>query len=324
MFKMILRCVSFTVFLVTLNNTNAQSFPSKPIRLIVPYAPGGTVEALARLIAQKMGDHLGQPIVIDSRPGASGTLGTQLAAKSAPDGHTLLVTSLSPLVINVSMFPGKPPYDPERDLSPVSLITRLPLVIAVHSDTPLHNVMELITLAKANPGKLTYGTSGSGSINHLTGELFKSAAGMDMLHVPFKGAGPSVVALLSKQIDIIVAAPPSITSFIRTGRLRGIAVSGVKRSPALPDVPTIGESGIPGFNATAWYCLMTAGNTPRSITNKLRVAMLKSLETPQISERLLGEGGVPEPSTPEELGSLIHSEIPKWAKIVKASGATLE
>lgn len=303
---------------------HAQSYPTKPIRLIVPFAPGGTSEVLARIIAQKMTENLNQQVVIDNRPGAAGSLGTSITAKSSPDGYTLVFTSLSPIVITVSMYAGKPPYDPEKDLAPISLITRVPSVLAAHPAVPARTVKEVISHAKANPGKMSYGSSGTGSVNHLIGELFRTAAGIDLLHVPYKGAGQGLIALLSKEVDMILAAPPAVMPHIRSGQLRAIAVSGATRSPALPDTATIAESGVPGFEATAWYCMMAPGRTPRPVIDTIRASLIKAITAPPVSERLLAEGAAPEPSTPEELGRLIHNDIKRWARAVQVSGAKLD
>jgi len=298
----------------------AQSFPTKPIRLVVPYAPGGTTEVLARLVSQKMGDILGQQIVIDTRPGATGTVGTTLVARAQPDGYTLLWTSLSPIVINPSTQPTLP-YDPQRDLMPVSLITQVPSLIAVHPSVPVKNVNELIALAKANPGKLNYGSSGAGGINHLTMELFNAAAGIHMLHVPYKGAGPAVIAALGKEVDMAVAAPPAMMPHITAGRLRGVAVTSLKRSPALPDVPAVSET-MPGFSATAWYGMLAPVGTPNGVILQLNKALASALETPQVKARLLAEGAAPESSSPAELAAIIRNDIGRWAKALKIAGIT--
>ncbi len=303
---------------------HAQSYPTKSVRLIVPFAPGGTSEVLARIIAQKMAENLGQQFVIDNRPGAAGSLGTAMTARSSPDGYTLVFTSLSPIVINVSMYAGKPPYDPEKDLAPISLITKVPSVLAAHPGVPARTVKEIISFAKANPDKMSYGSSGTGSVNHLIGEMFRTAAGIDLLHVPYKGAGQGLIALLSKEVDMILAAPPAVMPHVRSGQLHAIAVSGATRSSALPDTPTIAESGVPGFDATAWYCMMAPAGTPRPIINAIRASLIKAITVPPVSERLLREGAAPEPSTPEELGKLIHDDIKRWATVVKLSGAKLD
>lgn len=303
---------------------HAQSYPTKPIRFIVPFPPGGTSEVLARIIAQKMSENLGQQIVIDTRPGAAGSVGTSMTAKSAPDGYTLVFTSLSPIVINVSMYKGKPPYDPEKDLAPVSLITRVPSVLTAHPGVPARTVKDVISFAKANPRKMSYGSSGAGSVNHLIGELFSAAAGIELLHVPYKGAGQGLIALLSKEVDMILAAPPAVLPHIRSGQFRAIAVSGGTRSPALPDTPTLSESGVPGFDATAWYCLMAPAGTPRPIIDIIRASLIKAMAARPVLERLLAEGAAPETTTPEEFGKLINIDIKRWAKAVQISGAKLD
>jgi tripartite-type tricarboxylate transporter receptor subunit TctC len=300
---------------------HAQSYPNRPIRLIVPFAPGGTSEVLARLIGQKMAEHLGQQVVIDTRPGASGGLGTALTANSTPDGYTLLFTSLSPIVINVSVQ-SKVPYDPQKDLAPISVITKVPSVITTNADFQVRTVKELIAYAKANPGKLSYGSSGTGSVNHLIGELFKAAAGIQILHVPYKGAGAGLIALRSKEVNMILAAPPAVLPHVRSGVFRALAVSGAKRSPALPDTPTISESGMPGFDVTAWYCLMAPAGTPRPVIDKVRGALVKTITAPPVSDRLIAEGAAPEPTTPEEFAKLIDMELKRWAKAVDIAGLT--
>lgn len=297
-----------------------QDFPTKPIRLIVPYAPGGTTEVLARLVSQKMGEILGQQIVIDTRPGATGTVGTTLVARAQPDGYTVLWTSLSPIVINPSTQPSLP-YDPQKDLTSISLITQVPSLIAVHPSVPVNSVKELIALAKATPGKLKYGSSGAGGINHLTMELFTAAAGIQLLHVPYKGAGPAAIAALGKEVDMAVAAPPAIMPHLTTGRLRAVAVTSVKRSPALPDVPTVAET-ISGFSATAWYGMLAPAGTPSKIILRLNKALASALESPQVKTRLLAEGAAPEPSSPSELAAIIREDIGRWAKALQIAGIT--
>jgi len=296
----------------------AQTYPTKPLRLVVPYAPGGTTEVLARLVAQKMGENLGQQIVIDTRPGGSGTIGTTMVAKAPPDGYTLLWTSLSPIVINVTTQPSLP-YDPQKELAPISLITHVPSVFAVHPSIPARSVKDLIALAKTSPGKVKYGSSGAGGINHLTAELFNAAAEIDMLHVPYKGAGPAVIAAMGKEVDMVVAAPPAMMSQINAGRLRPIAVTGAKRSPALPDVPAVAET-IPGFSATAWYGMLAPAGTAPRIISQLHKALLSSLGAPQVKERLLAEGALPEPSSPAELAELIRADVSRWAKALHIAG----
>jgi tripartite-type tricarboxylate transporter receptor subunit TctC len=300
----------------------AQSYPTKPVRLIVPFAPGGTSEVLARLIGQKMGEYLGQSVVIDTRPGASGSLGTGLTANAQPDGHTLLFTSLSPIVINMHIPGVKISYNPEKDLAPISVITKVPSVFAVHSSYPAQSIKELVTLAKTSPGKITYSSSGTGSVNHLIGEMFKSTAGINILHVPYKGAGQGLIGLLTKEVNMTLAAPPAILPHTRSGQVRALAVSSAARSPALPNVPTISESGYPGFDLTAWYCLMAPAGTPNAIIETIRSALVKTITQPPVSDRLLAEGAAPTPNTPAEFAKLIHTDLKVWAQAVKISGAS--
>ena len=235
-----------------------------------------------------------------------------------------MLTSLSPLVINVHMFSGKPQYDPQKDLAPISLITKVPSVITVHNTSALRSMKDVVAAAKANPGKLTYGSSGAGGVNHLITELFRSAAGIELIHVPYKGAGPAMIALLSKEIDISVASPVAIMSQVRAGQVRALAVSGAARSPTLPDVPTIAETAVPGFDSTAWYAMLAPAGTPRAYIDKLQGAVVVAMRTPLIIERLNAEGAAPEPTTPEALRKLIEVDSQRWAKAVKISGAKLD
>lgn len=299
----------------------AQTYPTKPVRLIVPFAPGGTTEVLARLIGQKMGEHLGQSMIIDTRPGASGSLGAGITASALPDGYTLLFTSLSPIVINVNLSKMKLSYNPEKDLAPISVITKVPSVFTIHADSPMRSIKDLVAAAKAAPGKISYGSSGVGSVNHLIGEMFKLNAGVDLLHVPYKGAGQGLVGLMTKEVQMILAAPPAVLPAVRSNQLRALAVSSAKRSPALPKVPTVIESGIPGLDLSAWYCLMAPAGTPRPVIDKIRDALIKTITNPPVSDRLNGEGAAPEPTTPEEFAKLIRTDLKVWAKAVQISGA---
>jgi len=315
----------WSIALITLglvcNPAQSQKFPTKPVRLIVPFAPGGTSEVLARMIGQKMGEHLGQTVVIDTRPGASGSLGTGLTAAAQPDGHTLLFTSLSPIVINMHMPGATTSYNPEKDLAPISIITKVPSVFSVLSPHPAKNIQELIALAKGNPGKISYSSSGAGSVNHLIGEMFKSTADVNILHVPYKGAGAGLIGLLTREVNMTLAAPPAILPHIRNGQARALAVSSGSRSPALPNVPTIAESGYPGFDLTAWYCLMAPAKTPDAIIETIRAALIKTITQPPVSDRLIAEGAAPEPTTPAEFAKLINTDLKTWARAVKISGA---
>jgi tripartite-type tricarboxylate transporter receptor subunit TctC len=302
----------------------AQQYPSKPVRLIVPFAPGGTTDILARTLGQALGDNLGGQVISDNRAGASGNLGTEIAAKAPPDGYTLLLGVISPPAINVTLFGAQLPYNPDKDFAPISLITKVPQVISLHPSVPARSLKQFIALAKAQPNKLNYGTAGSGTSNHLVAELLKSATGIEIQHVPFKGAAPASVAVMSGEVDMMVSAPPAVINHFRNGRLRALVVSSLKRSPALPDVPTIAESGVPGFDATAWYCLVAPAGTSAPVIQKVHGALARAMETPAVRDKLLAEGAAPESSTPEELRLFIREEIAKWANAVKLAGAKID
>ena len=320
----IVKCAAIVAAFVSSALSFAQQYPAKPVRLIVPFAPGGTTDILARTLGQALGENLGAQVISDNRAGASGNLGTDIAAKSPPDGYTLLLGVISPLAINVTLFGTKLPYNPERDFAPISLITKVPQVISLHPSVPAKNLRQLVALAKAQPNKLNYGTAGSGTSNHLVAELLKSAAGIQIQHVPFKGSAPASIAVMSGEVDMMVSAPPAVINHFRNGRLRALVVSSLKRSPALPDVPTIAESGFPGFDATAWYCLVAPAGTAAPIIQKVHGALVKAMETPAVRDKLLAEGAAPESSTPDELRAFIHEEIPKWAKAIKLAGAKID
>ena len=302
----------------------AQNYPERSIRLIIPYAPGGTTDILGRTIAQKLSEAFGQTVVPDNRAGAGGNVGAEIAAKSPGDGYTLLLAPVSPMAINVSLYGSKLRFDPTKDFTPLTLIAKVPLLLAVHPSVPASNVKQFIALAKSRPGKLTYGSSGNGSSNHMTGEMFKSVAGIDMVHIPYKGGAPSAVALMSGEIDMAVLQIPSGGPLVRSGRLRALAVSSANRSPALPEVPTIAESGLPGFEASSWYCIVAPAGVPKPIVTKLHTALVALLNSPEIRDRLAADGAVVETTTPEGLAAFVRSEITRWSKVVKASGAKLD
>lgn len=308
---------------VACSTSFGQQYPARPIRLIVPVAAGGSSDTVARILGKYLSDKLGQQVVVDNRAGAAGNIGAGLVAKAAPDGYTVLFAGTT-FVINVSLYKSAPPYNPVQDFVPISLIAKASQVLTAHPSVPAQNLKQLIALAKAHPGKLTYGTGGSGTPNHLVGELLKSAAGIDLLHVPFKGGSAPVIALLAGQIDLFLSAPTSVINYIKDRRLRALAVSTAKRSPVLPDTPTMIESGLPGFDVASWYCLLAPAGTPAPVVEKLRAALIGALETPEVTQRLQAEGAVPESSTADELGAFIRSEIAKWGRAVKISGAKID
>lgn len=303
---------------------HAQRYPDKPIRFIAPYAPGGSTDVLTRALAQKLTDSLGQTVVPDNRPGAGGNLGAEIAAKAPPDGYTILLAPVSPMAINVSLYGKKLPFNPEKDFAPVTLVAKVPLVIVVNVNSPAKTLQEFIALARSRPGRMTYGSSGNGSSNHLTGAMLMSVAKLDMIHVPYKGGAPGMVALLGGEVDMMVAQIPSSRQLHLAGKVRALAVSGAKRSSALPDVPTIMESGLPGFEATSWYCVVAPAGTPKPIVDRLNAEIVKALNTPDMRQKLADDGAEVESSTPAELARFVHAEIAKWAKAVKDSNARID
>jgi tripartite-type tricarboxylate transporter receptor subunit TctC len=299
------------------------AYPSKPIRIVVPFAAAGTTDILARAVGNEMQKAMGQPVVVENRPGAGGNLGSDVVAKAAPDGYTLLVGAVSPQAINVTLYP-KMPYDVMRDFVHITLIAAVPNVLEVHPSVPVKTVKELIALAKSKPGQLTYASSGSGTSIHLSAELFKTMAGVDMLHIPYKGSGPAITDLVGGQVQLMFDNLPSSIAQIKAGKLRAIAVTTLKRSPALPDVPTIAESGLPGYDASSWFGMHAPAGTSKDIVQKLYQVVSKSLHTSEMTERLATQGAEAVGNTPEEFTEFVRAEIAKWAKVVKASGARVD
>jgi tripartite-type tricarboxylate transporter receptor subunit TctC len=301
----------------------AQPYPSKPIRLVVPFPPGGTTDILARDVGQRLTEALGQPVVIDNRPGAAGNIGSDIVAKAAPDGYTLLMCTVSSHAINPSLY-AKLPYDHIKDFAPVILVARVPNVLEVNPGVPVYSVTDLIKLAKEKPGQINFASSGSGTSIHLSGELFKTMAGVDMVHVPYKGSAPAITDLIAGQVQVMFDNLPSSLQQIKAGRLRAIAVTSAQRSPALPDIPTIGESGLPGFEATSWFGVLAPAGTPPAILSKLNTEIDKWLQSADGKEKLLTQGALPAGGTPDQFSAYIKSETEKWAKVVKLSGAKVD
>lgn len=298
------------------------NFPMRPIRLIVPYAPGGGADTLARGIAQKLSETFGYPVVVDNRGGGGTVLGSDLAAKSPPDGHTIILVASTHAV--VSSLHKKLPYDPIKDFAPIVRVASAPNILALHPSVPAASVKELIELARNRPGQLVYASSGNGGGSHLAMELLKSMARIDLIHVPYKGTGPAVIDLLSGQAKLMFGGMIGTLPHVRSGRLKAIAVSSAKRSPVVPDVPTIAESGFPGYEAATWYGVLAPAVTPASIVRKLNADIIGTLNHPELKQRLAGQGAAPAPSTPEEFAAYIKTEVTKWAKVVKESGAHVD
>jgi tripartite-type tricarboxylate transporter receptor subunit TctC len=294
-------------------------WPQKPIRFIVPTQPAGPSDMLARTLAQKLGPMWGQTVVIDNRGGAGGTLGTDIAAKSAPDGHTLLLASAA-AVINVTLY-ARLPYNFATDFAPITQIGATPFVLVTNMGVPAKSVQELIALAKLKPGTLTYGSAGVGVASHLAGAIFQSSSGIDVVHVPYKGQAPATTDLIAGQIAYMFNNPITALPQVKAGRIRALAVSGAKRFPLLPDVPTVAESGLSGFDVTIWFSVVTGAGTPRSVIDQLHGQIVNALHMPDVRERLEAQGVGIIANTPEEFARVIKADIAKWAIAVKASGA---
>ena len=300
----------------------AQTYPSKPIRMIVPFAPGGGTDILARIIGQQLADAWGQAVNVENRAGASGNLGTELVARSVPDGHTL-VMAINTHAVNASLY-SKLPFDPVKDFAPVILTATTANILVVHPSVAANSVQELIALAKAQPGKLNYASGGSGTTSHLAAELFKTMAGVEMVHVPYKGGGAAYTDLISGQVQLYFVGIPGTLQYLKAGRLRALGVTTPRRSPAAPETPTIAESGLPGFSATTWWGILAPAGTPQPIIARIDFEVARSLKLPEVRARLDAQGFEPVASTPESFGAFMRSEIELWARAVKASGARAE
>lgn len=301
----------------------AENYPSKSIRIVVPFPPGGATDLAARLIATKMGEHWKQTVVVDNRPGAGGNLGADLVAKSPPDGYTLVMGVTGSHAINTSLYTALP-YDPVADFEAISQVAVVPNVIVVHPSVPANTLAELVTLARREPGKLNYASLGNGTAAHLTMEMFKSAAGIDIVHIPYKGSAPAVSDLLAGQVQLMVDGLPSSLPHVKAGKLRALAVTSAIRSAAAPDLPTIAESGYPGFYADAWSGLFAPKHTPKAIVDKLSVEVQRILKLPDVRERLAAVGAEAVGSSPAEFSAHLKREIDKWGRVVKSSGAKVD
>ena len=294
-------------------------YPTKSLRLIVPYPPGGGTDTLGRVFGQKLSEVLGQQVVMDNRPGGGANIGAEIAAKSPPDGYTLLMSTIAHASA-VSLY-SKLGYDLIRDFAPVTLLATTPHIVVVHPSVPVKSMKELIALAKARPEQLVYSSSGSGTPAHLAAELFNSMAGVKMLHVPYKGGGPSVIALLGGQVSLSFATTPSVLPHVKSGKVRGLAVTTAQRSSSMPSLPTVSEAGVPGYDVGSWYGLLVPAGTPKEIMARLNTETARLLKLPDVKERLDAAGFEALVSTPEQYAAFNRSEIEKWTKVVKASGA---
>jgi len=296
-----------------------RDYPSRPIRVVIGYAPGGTTDILSRLLAVHLAQSLGQPVLIDNRPGASAMIGTQVVTAAAPDGHTLLMTPSGTHTSNLSLY-RKMPYDTVKDLAPITLFAWVSNMIVTHPSTPIHSLQDLIRAAKAAPGKLTYASVGIGSVSHLSAEMLKNLAGIDVTHVPYKGGGPALAAIAANEVTIMFAALPSASSFVQSKRIKPLVVTSPKRSPTLPDVPTVAEAGVAGLQVMEWYGALAPAGTPRPIVQRLHDEIVAIVRRPEVTARFLELGADPDFMNPAEFGRQIAADIQMWAKVVKQSG----
>jgi tripartite-type tricarboxylate transporter receptor subunit TctC len=311
------------ILLMAVLPAQAQNYPSKPIRIIVAYTPAGTTDILARAIGQKMSESWSQPVIVENRPGAAGNIGTELAAKATPDGYTLIMGTAGTHGINVSLY-RKLNWHSLRDFAPVSLAAMVPNIMVVNNSLPIKSVKELIAYAKANPGKLSYGSPGNGSTAHLSMELFKSMTGTNLVHIPYKGSAGVLADVMGGQIAVTIDNMPVYLPQVKAGKIRALAVSPAKRSTAAPDIPTIAEAGVPGYDSGAWFGLLAPAGTPRAIVEKLSVETARILKLPDVSKRISELGAEPVGSTPAQFTALIKDEIAKWAKVIKDANVELQ
>ncbi len=297
-------------------------YPSRPIRLIVPYPPGGAVDPIARTIGQKLNEAWGQPVVVDNKPGAGTIIGTEIVAKAAPDGYTVILAS-SNHAVNPAMY-GKLPYDPVKDFTPINLVSIIPLMLVVNPQVPVKSTKELIDYLKTKPGQLNFSSAGNGSTTHLAGELFKSMAGVDIVHVAYKGSGPSVAGVMAGETSVAFDSIFLQLPQVKAGKLRALAVTGTKRTSLAPELPTVSEAGLPGYEAYAWVGFLAPAGTPREIVQKWHQEITRILQLPEVRERQISQGVEPVGSTPEYFADFIKTEISKWGKVVKQAGIKLD
>jgi tripartite-type tricarboxylate transporter receptor subunit TctC len=311
--------LSALTFLACASASEAQDFPSRPIRIIVPSTAGGSVDTLARTVGTQLSQRWSQQVVVDNRSGAGGVIGGEIAARAAADGYTLIMATIAAMATNVSLV-RKLPYDPIRDFAPITLVASQQIVLLVHPAVAARSVPDLIQLAKAKPGEFTFASAGSGSGGHLSGELLKLLAGIDLTHVPYKGIAPAIVDVISGQVAMTFASVISGAPHIKSGRLRALAVTGAHRSAALPELPTMMEAGVRGYESSTWYGLLAPKATPHALISKLNREVVAIINLPEVKTRLLAEGAEPVGNTPEEFGEFIRAEIVKWAKVIRAAG----
>lgn len=315
--------VSCSLTAGTVASQNSQPYPNRPVRWIVPFAPSGPTDLMSRAVAEKLSQRLGQQFVVDNRPGAGGNIGAEVVSKSAPDGYTLMIGHVGTHAINATLYP-KLAFDPVQDFSAITLIATLPLALVIHPSVAAKDVKELITYAKAHPGKLNFASAGNGGPTHLTGELLKASAGIDIVHVPYKGNAAALLDLTAGRVQMMFSNLLTSMPHVRAGKLRAIAISSPQRTPQAPELPTIAESGVPGFSSVPWYGVLGPARMPRAIVDKLNSEIARSLAQPDIKERFVSQGIDMQASTPEQFGALIKTDVVKWRKVVRDSGAKVD
>jgi len=301
----------------------AQGYPAKPVRMIIPYPPGGGNDTLGRLFAAKLGERIGQPVVVENRPGAGTIIGTEAAAKSPPDGYTILLSSIATHALSPNLY-SKVPYDPVKDFAPVTLLGIAPTVLVVTNDLPAKDLAELVAAAKAKPGSLAYASGGNGTPPHINGEVFKSVAGVDLLHVPYKGGGPALVDLMAGRVQVMLDTAASAMPHVRSGKLRALAITGPKRSPEYPDLPTFAEAGMPQYDTNAWYSIHAPAGTPPEVVRRLNAELVVILKDPDVLARFKQLSTDPVGNSPEEFAGFVRAELDKYARIIKNAGIRLD
>jgi tripartite-type tricarboxylate transporter receptor subunit TctC len=318
-----MRALALSLALAACGGAWAQSYPAKPIRFIVPFPPGGSADILARAIGQKAGEGLGQSLVVENRPGAGTAIGAEALARSPADGYAVMIGTVSSHAINPALNP-KLAYDPVKDFTPISLVASIPFAMIVHPSVPAKSVREFISLAKSKPASLNYSSAGNGTSNHLAGELLKSMAGIDIVHIPYKGSAPALNDLVAGQVSLMFDLVLTAAPHVKSGAVRGLAVTGAKRSSALPELPTVAESGVPGYEVSAWFGIFAPAGMPQPVVQRLNADFVKALQQPELRQRLASQGAEPLTSTPDEFAAYLRSEIAKWAKVVKDSGMKVD
>jgi len=320
---MLRRSVIAVMALAMQSGAHAQQFPTKPVRIVAPFAAGSTIDIIGRIISPRLHEALGQPVIVENRPGAGGMIGVDYVAKSVPDGHTLVIGALGPLAMNPALYP-KTPFDPVKDFAAVSLLATGPVVIAVHPSIPAHDIKELVEFARKRPGQLNFGSPGVGSSPHLTGELFKLITKTNIVHVPYKGNAEAITDLIGGQLSMVFTGVPPVVPLAKAGKVRLLATTGKERMANLPDVPTIKEAGITGADVLIWYGVVAPAGTPKDVIVRLNREIVKAMNTPDVRDKFAQQGVDPAASTSEEFAEFIRTEVARWGKVIRTAGIKLE